>query len=129
MAAQSVRRDPWRWVRLAWPKLYFTYANETFPADYLHEARPDLLPPRLHQRLRDAMTWSWWPFWVVALFALAPWRRRAPLSVAAALPLAIIVTTTLTHLVVFGGDRYHLPLVGLFVPLCAAAFRGRRSAP
>ena len=32
VAADSVRAAPRRWLRLAWPKLYFTYANETFPA-------------------------------------------------------------------------------------------------
>ena len=125
VALASVRARPGRWLRLVWPKLYATYANETFPADYLREARPDLVGPALQQRLRDAMTWTWWPFWVVALAGLAPWPRRAPLVPAASLALAVVATTTGTHLVVFGGDRYHLPLVGLFAVLCAAAFRGR----
>ena len=121
-----MRAHPLRWLRLAWPKLYFTYANETFPADYLREARPDLIDPRLHQRLRDWMTWTWWPFWVVALLGCVPVPRRPPLPTAAVLALATVATTTLTHLVVFGGDRYHLPLVGFFAALATAAFRALR---
>lgn len=126
VAAESVSANPLRWLRLAWPKLYFTYANETFPADYLREARPDLIAPQLHQRLRDWMTWTWWPFWVVALLGCVPVPRRPPLPTAAVLALATVATTTLTHLVVFGGDRYHLPLVGFFTALSAAAFRALR---
>lgn len=128
VAAASVRAGPWRWVRLAWPKLYFTYANETFPADYLREARPDLVDARRNERLRDWMTWTWWPLWTVALLGALPLPRRARLHPAAALSLATVAATTLTHLAVFGGDRYHLPLVGFMVPLCAAAFRGRGAA-
>lgn len=124
VAVASVRSDPRRWLRLAWPKLYFTFANETFPADYLREARPDLVDRRLNQRLRDWMTWTWWPLWFVALLGIAPIPRRPPLSPAAVLSLATVAATTVTHLVVFGGDRYHLPMVGLLVALCAAAFRG-----
>lgn len=125
VAAQSVRRDPWRWVRLAWPKLYFTYANETFPADYLREAVPRLVDARLNARLRDWMTWTWWPLWVLALVGALPLPWRRPLAPAGALSAATVAATTATHLVVFGGDRYHLPLVGFMVVLSAAAFRGR----
>ncbi len=129
VAAQSVRRDPWRWVRLAWPKLYFTYANETFPADYLREAVPRLVDARLNARLRDWMTWTWWPLWMLALVGALPLPWRRPLAPAGALSLATVAATTATHLVVFGGDRYHLPLVGFMVVLSAAAFRGRDEAP
>lgn len=128
VAVQSVRRDPWRWVRLAWPKLYFTYANETFPADYLREALPDRVDARLNARLRDWMTWTWWPLWVLALVGALPLPWRRPLAPAGALSLATVAATTATHLVVFGGDRYHLPLVGFMVALSAAAFRGREGS-
>ena len=129
VAVESVRAAPLRWLRLAWPKLYFTYANETFPADYLREARPDLVAPPRHERLRDAMTWTWWPLWVTALLALLPLPRRAPLAPAATLSLGAVAATTATHLAVFGGDRYHLPLVGLVAVLAAAAFRRRPAVP
>lgn len=124
VAAQSVRRDPWRWVRLAWPKLYFTYANETFPADYLREAAPHRVDARLNARLRDWMTWTWWPLWVFALLGALPLPFRRPLAPAGRLSLATVAAATATHLMVFGGDRYHLPLVGFMVALSAAAFRG-----
>jgi hypothetical protein len=128
-ALASVRRDPTRWLRLAWPKLYFTYANESFPADYLRAARPDLVGDALQARLRDWMTWSWWPLWIIPLIGLAPLPRRAPLKPAARLAIAVIATTTATHLAVFGGDRYHLALWGFFVVLCAAALRGFSPRP
>jgi 4-amino-4-deoxy-L-arabinose transferase-like glycosyltransferase len=129
VAVASVRAGPTRWLRLAWPKLYATYANETFPADYLRESRPQRYGGATNARLRDLMTRAWWPFWIVALAGLVPLPRRAPLAPAAVLCLGAVVATTLTHLVVFGGDRYHLPMVGLFAVLSAATFRGFGSRP
>ncbi|MDB4929497.1 MAG: hypothetical protein JWM10_1981, partial [Myxococcaceae bacterium] len=129
VAVASVRADPARWLRLAWPKLYATYANETFPADYLREALPARYGGATNARLRDLMTLTWWPFWLVALAGLVPLPRRVPLAPAARLALGAVAATTLTHLVVFGGDRYHLPLVGPFAVLSAAAFRGFTRRP
>ena len=72
----------------------------------------------------DWMTWTWWPLWVFALLGALPLPFRRPLAPAGRLSLATVAAATATHLMVFGGDRYHLPLVGFMVALSAAAFRG-----
>lgn len=120
VAWASVRADPGRWLRLAWPKLRETWSHESYPAGYLRAARPDLVDAAREASLQRWMSRSWAALWMVALVGLlrALWRRALPL--AGRLSLAVIVAVTATHAVVFGGDRYHLPLVG-FVAVLAAA--------
>jgi hypothetical protein len=66
-------------------------------------------------------------FWPLALFvALVPWLPlpgRPPAPPALLLPLALLVTTLVTHAVFFGEDRYHMVVTPVLAMMAAAALR------
>ncbi|MDP9149387.1 MAG: glycosyltransferase family 39 protein [Myxococcota bacterium] len=66
-------------------------------------------------------------FWPLALFStLVPWLPlpgRPAFPSALLLPVALLVTTVLTHAVFFGEDRYHVVVTPVFAILAAAALR------
>ena len=123
VAVREVRARPLRWLRLGWSKLYHTVANEAFPAGYLRVARPDLVDEARETRLRDVMTAVWGVLWITAALGLLPTHPRRPMPPVLRLCLATVFGVAATHAVVFGGDRYHLPLVGLVAVLAAGALR------
>jgi hypothetical protein len=66
-------------------------------------------------------------FWPLVLFTcVVPWlplTGSATFRPALLLPVALLATTTLTHAVFFGEDRYHIVVVPVFAMLAAAALR------
>jgi dolichyl-phosphate-mannose-protein mannosyltransferase len=52
----QIRAQPWRWLSLIPAKLGFTFDQESFAAEYLHEARPDAWPEARRVRVRDSTT-------------------------------------------------------------------------
>jgi hypothetical protein len=71
-------------------------------------------------------------FWPLVLFAcVVPWLPvpgAARFPPALLLPVALLATTTVTHAMFFGEDRYHIVVVPVFAMLAAAALR-RGGAP
>lgn len=51
-----IRRDPARWLGLVPAKLSFTFDHESFPVEYLHEARPDAWPEDRRSGAREKLT-------------------------------------------------------------------------
>lgn len=123
IALQAIRRDPARWLALALVKLDHTLSYEAFPVGYLREARALTMDDQRETEWRRAITRPWRVFLLLALFALVPWPRRSPLAPAAIAACAATLTVLATHLVFFGGDRYHLAIVPWLVPLVAASLR------
>jgi 4-amino-4-deoxy-L-arabinose transferase-like glycosyltransferase len=52
----QIRARPWHWASLVPAKLGFTFDHESFPVEYLHEARPDAWPEARRAAARDALT-------------------------------------------------------------------------
>jgi 4-amino-4-deoxy-L-arabinose transferase-like glycosyltransferase len=52
----QIREHPWRWAKLVPAKLGFTFDHESFPIEYLHEARPASWPEDRRAGARDALT-------------------------------------------------------------------------
>lgn len=123
VAVASIRANPARWLRLGWTKLHETWRHESYPAGYLRTARPDLLDAHREQTLQQWMSRAWMSLWLLAFLGLVPLPSRRRLAPAATLSLGAVMAVMATHAVVFGGDRYHLPLVGLVAVLAASAFR------
>lgn len=123
VATGHIRARPGRWVRLAWTKLYHTWAYEAFPVGYLRTARPDLLDDARELRARRALTAFWRPLAVMSLLALlpfAPRRRRGEPVVRMCVALAVVISAT--HAVFFGGDRYHLPFAAALAVIASGVF-------
>jgi 4-amino-4-deoxy-L-arabinose transferase-like glycosyltransferase len=126
VAVQAIRRDPLRWLSLSLVKLDHTLSYEAFPVGYLRESRAVAMDDDRETAWRRAITRPWRAFLLLALLALVPFTKRSalpPPAVAAAVATAV---TLATHLVFFGGDRYHLALVPWLVPLVAASLRDTR---
>lgn len=123
VAAESIRRDPLRWAALGLVKLDHTLSYEAFPVGYLRESRALAFDDRREQRWRRAITRPWRVFLLLALLSLVPFsgRSRLPPPARAALVATLIVLGT--HVVFFGGDRYHLALVPWLAPLVALSLR------
>jgi hypothetical protein len=71
-----------------------------------------------------AGTPTFWP--LVVLLSVVPWLPlpgRPAFPPALALPVALLVTTAVTHAVFFGEDRYHLVVTPVFCLLSAAVLR------
>jgi 4-amino-4-deoxy-L-arabinose transferase-like glycosyltransferase len=52
----QIRAHPWRWAKLVPAKLGYTFDHESFPIEYLHEARPDAWPEDRRAAARDGLT-------------------------------------------------------------------------
>ncbi len=122
-AIASIRRDPVRWIALAVPKLDHTLTYESFPVGYAREAHSLAHDDVQEARLRRWITFPWKALLVLALVALLPIGPRSRLADAARLSAGTIAVLLSTHVIFFGGDRYHIPLVPLFAVLAAGAFR------
>lgn len=126
VAVTAIRRDPARWLALALVKLDHTLSYEAFPVGYLREARAVSMDDQRETAWRRAVTRPWRVFLLLALLALVPWKGRSPLAPPALAALAATLTVLATHLIFFGGDRYHLAIVPWLVPLVAASLRDTR---
>ncbi len=51
-----IRQDPWRWLSLVPAKLSFTFDHESFPVEYLREARPAAWPEDKRSGARTVLT-------------------------------------------------------------------------
>jgi hypothetical protein len=52
----QIREHPWHWAKLVPAKLGYTFDHESFPVEYLHEARPGAWPEDRRAGARDALT-------------------------------------------------------------------------
>jgi 4-amino-4-deoxy-L-arabinose transferase-like glycosyltransferase len=128
VARDAIRTDPWRWIKLAAVKLDHTLSYESFPIGYLRESGAVAMDDAREQSLRRAITRPWRVLLACALLALLPLRFRRRLSDSARAATLTCVVLLATHLLFFGGDRYHLPLVPLVAVLAAGALRDRPRA-
>ena len=53
----QIRQHPRHWLGLVPAKLGFTFDHESFPVEYLHEARPESWPPQRREAIRQMITW------------------------------------------------------------------------
>jgi hypothetical protein len=143
VALHAIGEDPWRWIKLAFVKLDHTLSYEAFPVGYLREGLRAPTPAgslaiepassfaRAHlplddtgeRRWRRVLTFPWRILLALAFLALVPIATRRFDSPSARVALLVCVGTLATHVVFFGGDRYHLPLAPLVAVLAAGAFR------
>ncbi len=123
VAWRSVRAAPWRWLKLAFVKLDHTMSYESFPIGYLRESGALAMDDAREQTLRRAITGPWRVLLAFALLALLPIGARRRLDDSARLSLATAALMLATHLMFFGGDRYHLPLAPFVAVLAAGALR------
>lgn len=123
VAREAIARDPLRWLALGAVKLDHTLSYEAFPVGYLREARAVPMDDAREQQWRRAITRPWRVFLLLALFALVPFAGRSKLPPAAVATTAATLVVLATHVVFFGGDRYHLALVPWLVPLVALSVR------
>lgn len=123
VAIRALRAAPRRWVQLAFVKLDHTVSYESFPIGYLREAHAIDVDEVRERTLRRAITFPWRVLVTFAFLALLPLGARRPLGDGARLSLATTVSMLATHLIFFGGDRYHLPLVPFVVVVAACGLR------
>lgn len=123
VAWRSIRAAPWRWLELAFVKLDHTMSYESFPIGYLRESGAITVDTATEQTLRRAITAPWRVLLALAALALLPLGARRRLGDSARLSLVAAVSMLATHLLFFGGDRYHLPLVPFIAVLAAGALR------
>jgi hypothetical protein len=128
----EIRRDPWRWMRLAPQKLAQTFDHESFAVEYLREADPRSWPePRRvawRERLTDAHRW------LVVLSAFSAvglvLGRRCTRRLGFYVQLAALVGLTGLGYAAFAHDEHPfywliLALVGLWMlPLPGRPSRG-----
>jgi hypothetical protein len=127
VAWASVRRDPARWARLGAEKLERTFHRETFPVDYLAVARPALVSDA-RRRWGHALLSRTWQLALV-LGALGAARRWRTMTAAGRLSAVTLGVLGATHVVFFGGDRYHLPMTPLVLVLASALAGGGGALP
>jgi 4-amino-4-deoxy-L-arabinose transferase-like glycosyltransferase len=123
VARSAIQNDPARWLALAVIKLDHTLSYEAFPVGYLRESRAVAMDDAREQRWRRAITRPWRVFLLLALLALAPFSGRSRLPPPARAALVGAAVMLATHVVFFGGDRYHLPLVPWLTALVACSLR------
>ena len=71
---------------------------------------------------------TFWP--LVVLLSIVPWLPlpgAASWPAALKLPVALLVTTVVTHAVFFGEDRYHLVVTPVLCILAMAGFRNAKA--
>ncbi len=124
VAVQSILAAPFRWIKLGGVKLDHTLSYEAFPLGYLRESHALQLSDRDERFWRRAITGPWRVYGLFALLAFVPWKNRARLTPIPRAAAVLCVILLATHLVFFGGDRYHLPLIALLAPLVALSTRG-----
>lgn len=78
----SIREDPVRWLGLVPAKLSFTFDHESFPVEYLREARPTSWPEERRAGTRNALTAAHRVLVVLSplafvAFLVPRWRSRA----------------------------------------------------
>ena len=123
VAWRSVRAAPRRWLQLAFVKLDHTVSYESFPIGYLRESGAIVVSDTQERTFRRAITAPWRVLVALAALALIPIGVRRRLDFAARASLLTALTMLATHLLFFGGDRYHLPLTSFVAVLAAGAFR------
>lgn len=124
VAKASIANNPLRWVKLAAVKLDHTLSYEAFPLGYLRESHAVNLTDDQERFWRRAITGPWRLFALLSLLSLVHWKGRSRLPRTAVLCGLACVALLSTHLVFFGGDRYHLPLIAMMAPLVALSCRG-----
>jgi 4-amino-4-deoxy-L-arabinose transferase-like glycosyltransferase len=118
----QIREQPKRWLSLIPAKLSYTFDHESFPVEYLREARPQDWPEPRRVAARELLTAAHRLLTVLALFGCVAFVRRGrgvvaqgALAVASAL-LALIAISASTPvfwpLVVMGAIVPWLPLPG-----------------
>ena len=120
VALRNIRANPWAWAARAWPKLRHTFAYEESPVEYLAAAVPSRIDGAARERWHRRMTFAWQAVALLAaLSVLTRIVRREASRAHLACGLTVLVVGA-THAVFFGGDRYHLPLVGCACVMAAA---------
>jgi hypothetical protein len=101
---EQIRTRPWHWIRLVPAKLGFTFDHESFPIEYLREARPAAWPDARRSAARGAMTFAHRLLVATAAFGCVafPWNARMR---GAAVQGALLVAAGALVALAFGSDR------------------------
>jgi len=112
-ALGAVSRFSWRSRRERWAQIAIVAALLAYAAYALS------LPERP----------LYWIGVVIPLLGLLRFRGAAPQNPGLLYLLGLLAVTSLTHMIFFGDDRYHLAVSPVFCLLAAAAFRSTASLP
>jgi hypothetical protein len=125
----QIRAHPWHWASLVPAKLGFTFDHESFPVEYLHEARPASWPEDRRAAARDALTLVHRLLLAAAALGCVafPARMRGRGAVTQGALLAIAMS--LVAVAIGGGQPAFWPLA-VFVSLVPwLPLRGRPAQP
>jgi len=112
----QIEARPWHWIRLVPAKLGFTFDHESFPVEYLHEARPTAWPDAWRSTVRGAMTFVHRLLIAAAAFGCVafPWNARMR---GAAMQGALLATAGALIAFAFGGDHPAFWPLAVFVAI------------
>jgi hypothetical protein len=125
----QIREHPWRWAKLVPAKLGYTFDHESFPVEYLHEARPASWPEDRRAGARDALTLVHRLLLAAAALGCVafPARMRGRGAVTQGALLAVAVALVA---VAIGGDRPAFWPLAVFASLVPwLPLRGRPPQP
>jgi Dolichyl-phosphate-mannose-protein mannosyltransferase len=122
LAIRAIRADPVRWIGLMPKKLGYTFDQESFPIEYLHEADPDRWPEPRRTRGRNVLTAAHRTLLTASAFCLTalPALSRPALATRGAIRrLALLVAMAALAVFVWHADSS--PFYLLAVALVATA--------
>ena len=130
LAIRTIAGDPIRWLALVPKKLGYTFDQESFPIEYLHEADPDRWPEQRRERGRALLTATHRMLMIASAFSMValPSLSRSDLRDRGAisrLGLAIAMTALAAFVWLSDSTPFYLLAVALVV---AAALPSRIGA-
>jgi hypothetical protein len=129
LAIRAIRADPARWLLLLPKKLGYTFDQESFPVEYLHEADPDRWPEPKRRHGREVLTATHRVLLTASAFsmtALPVFPRSKSIARGSAATLGLFVAMALLATFVWRSDDSPFYLLAVAM-VCAAALpiRGR----
>lgn len=107
----QIRQHPWHWLALIPAKLGYTFDHESFPVEYLHEARPAAWPEARRAAWRDGVTTVHRILVVVTALAGIAYARRRRKREVVAQGVALLAVLALAGVAVSSNAPHFYPLV------------------
>ncbi len=125
---EAIRRDPWRWIRLAPKKLAYTFDHESFPVEYLREADPQAWPEPRRVWWRGLLTAAHRLLLSVAVFGFVArasrgWRAVAWETALLSAGAGLVAWAYSDDIPTFYPLAIALPVMGM-IPRPSAPYRG-----